>query len=104
MFVARFSGISLKYHATDVLGRVCTSHLAVPRLNAGILEDGRELLVHFPISCSHKISTWLSISTLKDGHVWRKDSNMNIVIRALAITNVTFHGDENDGVMRMRMR
>ena len=28
---------------------------------------------------------------------------MNIVIRALAITNVTFHGDEDDGVMRMRM-
>lgn len=33
----------------------------------------------------------------KDGHVWKKDSNVNIVIRALAFTNVTFGGDEDDG-------
>ena len=48
MWVISFSGISdtlavgLKYHATAVLGRVCTSHLAVPLHSGGILEDWGE--------------------------------------------------------------
>ena len=104
VFVISFSGISdtlaenLKYHATDVLGRVCTSHLAVPLHNGGILEDWGEncqsisLLVaptKYPLGCQFQLC--------KDGHVWKKDSNVNIVIRALAFTNVTFYGDEDDG-------